>query len=482
MKGILQSNQTLESSLNSLMEDLEHKIEQYQDDDQSHPMLARIHKVMLVIQAFLENGDSDFVSDAECQRWVGHLNNIKTNLVQRENHKGNAQQIKSIETQLTNHTDSLYKAISIYMGAQGFSTSSMATAEEVKSRASYDNIENFRAKAKRALAEITDLTEKIESLKNDSESDSSAINALKTKLIDGTTDEKSVADIISAMHDEVIEKSDKVKITYDEIFLGLDGEQALFNSIKEYRDEAQSLKNETKENLTAQTSMLEHLREFYVRVYGDEEDESIKGIDEEISNHLKNLIEFENKQQKKYTALNEQIESLLPAATSAGLASAYETLKSECDTPIEDFTKLFYLALLGLFICSSIFVINSFSFWPFSIEFVSAGTWIEVTTTGLKKIPFVLPFLWLTVFASKRRSEQQRLRQEYAHKEALAKSYDSYKQQIEALDGENQQLQAKLLERTIDAIAFNASTTLDKKHSDGTFAERFAGQTLKGGK
>ncbi|EHU4841160.1 hypothetical protein NMS00_004381 [Vibrio alginolyticus] len=482
MKGILQSNQTLESSLNSFMEELNHNVEQYQDDAQKSEELARTHRVMLVIQAFLENGESDFVSDAECARWVTILNTSKQKLGQWVTHRGNAQQLQGVKTQFTNQIDSLYKTISLYMGAQGFSTSSMATAEETKSRFSYQNIEDFHVKAKKALAEITVLTEQIESLKNDSESDSSAINALKTKLVDGSKDEISVADMISDVHDKAVEKADKIKLAYDEIVLGVDGEQALFNSIKEYRDDAQSFKNETKEHLTAQAGMLERLREFYVRVYGDEEDESIKGIDEEIADHLKKLTDFEDKQEKKYTALNEQIESLLPAATSAGLASAYETLKSECDTPIKDFTTLFYLALLGLFICSSIFVIDSFSIWPFSIEFVGAGTWTEVSTAGLKKIPFVLPFLWLTVFASKRRSEQQRLRQEYAHKEALAKSYESYKQQIEDLGEENQQLQARLLERTIEAIAFNASTTLDKKHSDGTLAERFAGQTLKGGK
>lgn len=464
------------------MEELNQNVEQYQGDDQKSPELERTHRVMLVIQAFLENGESYFVSDTECANWVKSLNASKQKLGQWVTNKGNTQQIQSAKTQFTNQIDSLYKAISIYMGAQGFSTSSMATAEETKSRSTYQKIEDFHVKAKKALAEITDLTQQIESLKNDSESDRSSINTLKTKLVDGSTDERSVADMISDVHDKAVEKAGKIKLAYDEIVLGADGEQAIFNSIKEYRDDAQSFKNETKEHLTAQTGMLERLREFYVRVYGDEEDESSKGIDGEIANHLEKLTDFEDKQEKKYTALNEQIEGLLPAATSAGLASAYETLKSECDTPIKDFTKLFYLSLLGLLICSSIFVIDSIRIWPFSIEFVGAGTWTEVSTAGLKKIPFVLPFLWLTVFASKRRSEQQRLRQEYAHKEALAKSYDSYKKQIEDLGEENQQLQARLLERTIEAIAFNASTTLDKKHSDGTLAERFAGQTLKSGK
>ena len=224
MKGILQSNQTLESSLNSFIEELEHNTEQYQDDAQKYPELSRTHRVMLVIQAFLENGDSDFVRDAECKKWVASLNSAKQKLGQWVTYKGNPQQDLSIKTQFTNQIDSLYQAISIYMGAQGFSPSSMAIAEETKSRSLYENIEDFHVKAKKSLAEITDLTEQIESLKNDSESDSSAINTLKTKLVDGSIDEISVADIISEVHDKAVDNADKVKLAYDEIVLGLDGD------------------------------------------------------------------------------------------------------------------------------------------------------------------------------------------------------------------------------------------------------------------
>ncbi len=85
----------------------------------------------------------------------------------------------------------------------------------------------------------------------------------------------------------------------------------------------------------------------------------------------------------------------------------------------------------------------------------------------LQRLPIVLPVIWLAIFASKRRSEAERLKQEYAHKEALAKSYQSFKLQIEELDGENKEpLLEKLLAVAIDTIATNASNTLDKKHGD----------------
>ncbi len=82
----------------------------------------------------------------------------------------------------------------------------------------------------------------------------------------------------------------------------------------------------------------------------------------------------------------------------------------------------------------------------------------------LQYAPLYIPAVWLAIFASKRRSENQRLIQEYAHKEALAKSYTSYKKQIDELEEEDQKLLVKLLDSAIDTISSNPSKTLDKKH------------------
>ena len=74
----------------------------------------------------------------------------------------------------------------------------------------------------------------------------------------------------------------------------------------------------------------------------------------------------------------------------------------------------------------------------------------------------------MAIFASKRRSENQRLQQEYAHKEALAKSYVSYKMQIDELNQEDKKLLEKLLDSSINTVSYNASESLDKKHGDTT--------------
>ena len=70
------------------------------------------------------------------------------------------------------------------------------------------------------------------------------------------------------------------------------------------------------------------------------------------------------------------------------------------------------------------------------------------------------------MFFSKRRSEYSRLEQEYAHKKAIAKSYLSFKKQIDNLQSIDPEMTKSLLETAIHAIGFNAAETLDKNHGE----------------
>lgn len=87
-----------------------------------------------------------------------------------------------------------------------------------------------------------------------------------------------------------------------------------------------------------------------------------------------------------------------------------------------------------------------------------------VATTLLIKLPFLIPFIWLSIFFSNRRAEIHRLQQEYLHKSTFAQSYLKYEEQIKNLP-ENKQgdLLATLLDKLIETVYFNPSTTLDKK-------------------
>ena len=74
--------------------------------------------------------------------------------------------------------------------------------------------------------------------------------------------------------------------------------------------------------------------------------------------------------------------------------------------------------------------------------------------------------VWAALTVSKRRSEMHRLAEEYAHKEALAKSYEGFKQQIIDMDINTKAMLAELLEVLLKAVSLNAARTLDGKHGD----------------
>jgi hypothetical protein len=215
-------------------------------------------------------------------------------------------------------------------------------------------------------------------------------------------------------------------------------------------------------------SKLAELYIFYESIFGKADADGggslVGGLQDELQKRRTDLEKFKNEQEVRYKALNKEIETLLPGATSAGLTTAYSEMKSSFKETISTNTRIFYASIFGLLFISFVSITNRI-YW-FGIDWVDLRDLTNLWSNFAYKLPIALPIIWLAFFASKRRSEAQRLQQEYAHKEALAKSYQSYKTQIEQLGEENSVLMQHLLKSAIDAIAFNASTTLETKHGD----------------
>lgn len=211
-------------------------------------------------------------------------------------------------------------------------------------------------------------------------------------------------------------------------------------------------------------------------MYGPESDDGTRsgGLNEEIIRRKKELDDFKELQEKKYNELIAEINSLLPGAISAGLATAFKEMRESFDDKIKIYTALFYVTLSLIVIVSMIMVVDKIT-WDEGIALVKFTGWSELSIQILHHIPLIGPALWLALFSSKRRSEAQRLQQEYAHKETLAKSYQGFKQQIDSLNLPDKELMTKLLDVSISAIAFNASATLDGRHGDRMPAHELVG-------
>lgn len=306
--------------------------------------------------------------------------------------------------------------------------------------------------------------------------------------------EESIQQQIANLLKSAKEKYDAINKFHDETLVDGTNESTQTVIIEAKKDILRDTK-EANEKLVEVSAKIEKLDKFYIKIFGTEDKDGkvTGGLEKELEQRVKDLEHFKTEQERIYSEemasrlgtlkkyeqeqqannknLYEQIESLLPGATSAGLAKAYQEMRGSFDDPIKNWNKVF-VGSLGI-----MFVVTFLSF--IDIGILKDGTWTlfafkpmgDFTSTLnslLFKLPLFAPLIWLAIFASKRRSENQRLQQEYAHKEALAKSYVSYKMQIDELKQEDKKLLEKLLDSSINTVAHNASESLDKKHGDST--------------
>jgi hypothetical protein len=307
-------------------------------------------------------------------------------------------------------------------------------------------------------------------------------------------EEKSIKEQIDTLLKTAEEKYDAINKFHDETLVD-DTNQSTKAVIIEAKKDILRDTKEANEKLIDVSGKIEELDKFYTKIFGtvNEDSKVVGGLKLEIEQRIKDLENFKSEQEKIYNEemasrleslkkyeqeqqannknLFEQIESLLPGATSTGLAKAYQDMKESFNKPIKSWNRVFIASIVIMFI--STFV----SFVDIGIvkdnvttlfSFKQMGDFTSTLNNLLFKLPLYAPLIWLAIFASKRRSENQRLQQEYAHKEALAKSYVSYKMQIDELNQEDKKLLEKLLDSSINTVSHNASESLDKKHGDST--------------
>ena len=282
----------------------------------------------------------------------------------------------------------------------------------------------------------------------------------------------------ASIQTQVDEHYNKIKLFYRELLKGIIDEENEEKNQPSIKSEIEKAKELILEELGTVQKETIGLKDFYEKIFGakieegEKADEREGGLKQEIDDRQKHLNDYGNEQEVVIKNLKEKIERLLPGATSAGLASAFMKLKDESKTAAGWYTFFFCCSLLILSIISSIAVIPELCYVSPEI-FGACGdgdksTLFEWARGMLAKSLFVVPALWFAIFTSKRRSEHQRLQQEYAHKEAVSRSFEGYKTQIKELEKELQDgtLLPELLKTAIKAIDYNASTTLGGKHGD----------------
>ena len=422
---------------------------------------AYLRKIIAFLSEAMSCIDADYLPNDYLNKIKSYLSNIKSYLINSQNYT-NSSYVTHVENDLDNllqiifpfilHKGKAIKGLRLGLNEYSKAINNHVENEFLEIKSIQENANAIETKLNTELDNFLKLRKEIEEYRESIFSD----DGMKEKVEKLLSNSEVKLSEIERLHAEIFDE-DGLKQEVDEFYTNISSQNKTINELKE--DSSATLKG---------------LEDFYDRIFGKEDENGKKtgGLKQEIEQRKIELDDFKQKQYERYEELNKQIENLLPGATSAGLSSAYNEMRNKFSNSAKWYGWGFYGSLIILLLV--IFCVRDLLI----IKEIPLDKGLGISLLALLgnfsvKLPFILPALWLVIFISKRRSEAERLTQEYAHKESLAKSYDSYKQQIEKLSEENQkELLPVLMENMIKAIALNPAETLDKKHqSDSPISE-----------
>ncbi len=419
--------------------------------------LARLKKVVEYIDGMIEGVDPELIP---LSTW-DPFNQQATACQQQIETYNRDRNIVHI-VQANAHVDNLLTYIRPYMVFPENILPAIKSASEMYSKTIEEYIASFQSKSIELIKNIELIKENANDLLSEIKSINENVDSYDSHLFE----KEGIKEKIQDFYENFVLQSKLIDEFYNEVLVSTDDTLSIKQEISTAKKSIVENKEKIQNLISSIGSEVDNLEEFHTKIFGklDENEEYEGGLSGELDKLKDNLSNFEIKQKAKYNALNYEIESLLPGATSAGLATAYSELRKSFSIPLKFYSKTFYISLVMLFMVSITSVLDDIG-W-FYVKFVDISSLTRLGNNILYKITLFLPVIWLAVFASRRRSEAQRLEQEYAHKEAIAKSYQSFKQQVKDLGDEDNELLKVLMVKAIDAISYNASETLDGKHGD----------------
>lgn len=424
---------------------------------------ARLIKVITYIDEAIKSIDSELVPLTLWSECKNHCISCKPSVEEAVNTRTEANILTA-----NNQVDILISKLAPYFQDSLVKIKALKPAFNAYIKYIANQLDAYKKKNDDLMKELEEKLTTSSDINNELHRYKENLSKLYSEIVVGTDEETSLQEKLRGLEQTIDEQHSKIDSFYSSLLVD---EGSIKSKIEEAQELIITTNLETQQISDDLSEKLSELKDFHKKIFGEPnaEGDVENGLKFEINERKNNLDSLITTQTNQYQAIKANIESLLPGATSAGLASAYHDLSVSFVKPITIYTRLFFLSIVVLLGLALYFTNQNAILTDVPTATSDITIFKDIGIFLLQRLPIVLPVIWLAIFASKRRSEAERLKQEYAHKEALAKSYQSFKLQIEELDGENKEpLLEKLLAVAIDTIATNASSTLDKKHGDNT--------------
>lgn len=234
----------------------------------------------------------------------------------------------------------------------------------------------------------------------------------------------------------------KIKSQSNEIELLFNNSSKYTKEIDDSKTNSNILLNNIKEILENVVEKNEQVEKFSQKL------QELKNKNEKYDQDASKLIEESEKIKKK-------IETLLPGATSAGLAEAFSKKVTSLSYSKYCWLLVFVASLIWL---SQVIV----SAYPSPSQVMVE----DVAREFFHRLPFILAPVWLAWFSARSYGHIVRLQEKYSYKEVISRAFEGYKKQMEDMDTET--LSAKLAFLSMEILAENPSEVFERGCVDET--------------
>jgi uncharacterized protein YoxC len=313
-----------------------------------------------------------------------------------------------------------------------------------------------RNKIDATLDESSKKLEEINSLKEDLTANVSELESLfenhpelsdeVEQLENNITDSEELNTKVSIIYKSILSRKKEIDNLYFEIngYVETDEDTGDETSIEGLKDKLEN----SYENLKSE---LKELKDSFVTFQEDKEN----AFDSFMSNKNDFFNDREKRWSDKYDSVLSKINSLLPNALTTGLSYAYSSKREGEEKEQQKLTSRFNWGIGGLIAVSLI---------PFGVSIHSLVTGIaleevivRIPRLVLAILPLYIPVMWVAYSANRKLNLSKRLMEEYAHKEALSKTFEGLSKQINDIEDyeTSSELRMRLLYNILEVSSEN---------------------------
>jgi hypothetical protein len=318
-----------------------------------------------------------------------------------------------------------------------------------------------------------------------------ATETLIAQIAEDSTKAKELIATAESAQTEAIAARDSAKANADLSATECRNVQDGRNFIEEHQTRAEQFANDTKTKLDEAISSATAIQDALTKVTEDndkagttldeiigiaarveeaklaaQEDQKATAELAKIANSIKERVQaYENNLKTMsghFEELNSKIESLLPGATSAGLAAAFHAQKDKYVRPKSWWNTLFIFAIAGL---------AAIGIAEFAHHFSNATpNYDELFRSFLTRITVVIALVWLALHASGKSRIANQIQEDYTYKEAVSRSFEGYKKEFASLPDHVTAASplGTLCQSMVTILASSPSRVYDKHANDPT--------------